>query len=72
MYCIYADRDVAEEDGTYDHIFPLALGGQNQFQVWSDKRLNSQIGTEVDGAMASDPLFELALRNSGVKGHRNK
>ena len=72
MYCIYADHDVAEEDGNYDHIFPLALGGRNQFKIWSDKQLNSRIGTEVDGAVVSDPLIELALRNSGVKGHRNR
>ena len=72
MYCIYTDRDVVEKDGTYDHIFPLSLGGKNQFQIWSDKQSNSQIGTEVDGAMVSDPLIELALGNSGVTGHRNK
>ena len=72
MYCIYTDREVAEKDGTYDHIFPLSLGGKNQFQVWSDKHSNSRIGTEVDGAMVSDPLIELALRESGVTGHRNK
>ena len=72
MYCIYADHDVAEEDGNFDHIFPLALGGKNQFKVWSDKQLNSRIGTEVDGAVASDPLIELALRNSNVKSHRNR
>ncbi|MCY4560041.1 MAG: hypothetical protein OXF79_27515 [Chloroflexi bacterium] len=72
MYCIYADRDVAEENGNYDHIFPLALGGTNQFQVWSDEQLNSRIGTEVDGALVSDPLIELALQNSGVKGHNKR
>ena len=26
MYCIYANRDIAEENGNYDHIFPLTLG----------------------------------------------
>lgn len=69
MYCIYTNRDVAEENGNYDHIFPLALGGKNQFKVWSDEQLNNRIGTEVEGALASDPLIELALRDSGVKGH---
>ena len=72
MYCIYANRDIAEENGNYDHIFPLALGGKNQFKVWSDKQLNSRIGTEVDGALVSDPLIELALQSSGVKGHNKK
>lgn len=72
MYCIYADQDVAEENGNFDHIFPLALGGKNQFTVWSDTKLNSRIGTEVDGALVSDPLIELALRNSGVKGHSKR
>lgn len=72
MYCIYSDRDVSNKNGTYDHIFPLALGGKNQFCIWSDKQCNSQIGTQVDGAMAADPLIELALRNSGVTGQRNR
>lgn len=72
MYCIYSNRDVAEENGNYDHIFPLALGGRNQFKIWSDKLLNSRIGTEVDGALVSDPLIEPALQSSGVRGHGKK
>ena len=72
MYCIYSNRHVSNKCGTYDHIFPLSLGGKNQFQIWSDKQCNSQIGSQVDGALVSDPLVELALRNSGVTGRRNK
>ena len=70
MYCIYTDRDVPIEEGSWDHIFPLALGGNDKFAVWSDSQSNSVIGSEVDGALSRDPLLAFALRDSGVRGHR--
>lgn len=70
MYCIYTDRDVLIEEGSWDHIFPLALGGNDEFAVWSDSQSNSVIGSEVDGALSRDPLLAFALRDSGVRGHR--
>ena len=72
MYCIYTDKEVAEGDGNWDHVIPLSLGGKNQFCVWSETHTNSRLGSEVDGQIASDPLFSLALRNAGVKGQSGK
>ena len=69
VYCIYTDREVADTEGNHDHVFPLALGGKNEFVVWSDRRRNSEIGSEVDGALSKDPFIVLALRDSGVRGH---
>ena len=72
MYCIYTDNDVTREEGNYDHIFPLAFAGNSHFSVWSERHANSVIGSHVEGVLARDPLVQLALRNSGVKGHSKK
>ena len=69
MYCIYTDSDVPKELGNYDHVFPLSLGGNNQFTVWCAKSQNSVMGSEVDGAVVNDPVFKFPLRTSGLKGH---
>ena len=69
MYCIYTDCDVPEEQGNWDHVFPLALGGKNQFAVWSDRHSNSVLGSQIEGVLARDSLLAFALRDSGVKGH---
>ena len=69
MYCIYTGQDVPEKDGNWDHIFPLSLGGKNQFVVWSDAACNSTLGSKVDGVLARDPLLQFALRDSEVVGH---
>jgi len=72
VYCIYTDQDVAKADGNWDHVIPLSLGGTNQFQVWSQEAFNSKMGSEVDGALASDPLLAPGLARSPVKGHGKK
>ena len=72
MYCIYTDKDVPDEAGNWDHVIPLSLGGKNGFVVWAEERINSVMGSAVDGALVRDPLLALALRNSGVKGHGGK
>jgi hypothetical protein len=69
MYCIYTDTDVSEEYGNYDHIVPLALGGDNGFCVWSDKNFNSEIGSKIDGALSKDPLIMLARYYADARGH---
>ena len=72
VYCIYSNKDVPDTEGSWDHVFPLALGGKNQFTVWSDNYSNSIIGSKVDAPVAKDVVVELALHKSGVQGHRAK
>jgi hypothetical protein len=71
MYCVYTNTDVSEEKGNHDHVFPLALGGDNKFCVWSDKQFNHDIGSKIDGALANDPLIMLARRHADARGHSN-
>jgi hypothetical protein len=72
VYCIYTDAEVPQECGNYDHVYPLSLGGTNQFTIWSDIEKNSLIGSEVDGKLVNDPLLGPALQESGVRGHGRK
>lgn len=69
MYCIYTDKDVPETDGNLDHVIPLSLGGDNKFTIWAEKKFNSTLGTEVDGAIANDPLVMFARRDADARGH---
>jgi hypothetical protein len=69
MYCIYTDREVPEAEGNLDHIFPLSLGGDNKFTIWAERKFNSTLGTEVDGAIANDPLVMFARRDADARGH---
>lgn len=72
MYCIYTDSEVASEDGNWDHVIPLSLGGANDFTVWSDEAYNSKVGSTVDGAINKDFFIAPALAAAGVKGHNRK
>ena len=72
MYCIYTDKDVPSNKGNFDHVIPMSLGGRDEFVVWSDRHVNSALGSEVDGKLGQDPLLRIALRNAGVKGHSGK
>lgn len=72
MYCIYTDKDVPNDNGNLDHVVPLSLGGLDEFVVWSDRDVNSKLGSEVDGKLSQDQLVRMALRDAGVKGHSGK
>lgn len=69
MYCIYTNKDVPEVDGNFDHIFPLSLGGLNQFCVWSDEEFNSKMGSKADGEIANDTLMMFARSKADARGH---
>ena len=69
MYCIYTDTDVPKDRGNFDHVYPLSLGGTNHFVIWSDAVRNSEIGSQIDGALVKDPFISFALRKVDVRGH---
>ena len=51
---------------------PLALGGKNEFVVWSDNYINSTIGSKIDAPISKDFTVEMALHKAGIRGHRKK
>jgi hypothetical protein len=66
-YCIYTDTD--GENVTPDHVFPLSLGGCNEFCVPCETNFNSLMGEDVDGPIANDPLVMFARRDADARGH---
>lgn len=69
MYCIYTDKEVPEAEGNLDHVIPLSLGGDNKFTIWADLKFNSTVGSEVDGAIANDPLVMFPRAAADARGH---
>jgi len=69
IYCPYADRDIPIRESTPEHIIPLALGGLNTFTLPVSANFNSQVGSEIDGALANDFLVMCRRDKHGARGH---
>lgn len=72
IYCPYTDRDIPISQSSPEHIIPLALGGMNGFTISVSKDFNSNIGSEIDGALANDFLVRSTRDKHGVKGHSKR
>lgn len=71
-YCPYADRDIPISESNPEHIIPLALGGMSGFTIPISKDFNSNVGSEIDGALANDFLVMSKRDKHGAKGHSKK
>jgi hypothetical protein len=54
--CPYADRGIPISESSPEHIIPLALGSISGFTIPVSKDFNSNIGSEIDGALANNVL----------------
>ena len=57
MYCIYSGKEITPEEATVEHIIPLSLGGNNQFTTNVGKKINSDVGSKIDGKFSQDFLI---------------
>ena len=71
-YCPYTDCELPESDMSREHIIPLSLGGVNGFEIAVDSALNSEVGTELDGALSKDFFFKLRRTEYDARGHSRK
>jgi len=69
MWCPYTNREISESDATPEHIIPLSLGGSNALTIRVHHNANSSIGSEIDGALANDPLISFVRREFDARGH---
>lgn len=69
-YCIYTDR--LTDNPSKEHIFPLSLGGTDEFCIEVDEKSNNELGTKVDGKLANDFLVLFERDKSGAVGHSKK
>ena len=72
IYCPYTDREISKAQSSSEHIIPLSLGGTNELTIDVDKESNSQVGHELDGALANDFLVALRRSEYGARGHSGK
>lgn len=72
VYCPYTDRDIPEGRSTPEHIIPLSLGGVNGLEIPVDSEINSQVGSELDGALSNEFLFALQRTKFDTRGHSRK
>lgn len=70
MYCIYSDRDVHYEETNPEHIFPLTLGGKNDFTIRVSIELNSLVNREIDEKLAHCFFLAVDRRQNNAQGHR--
>ena len=72
IYCPYTDREIPKVRSNSEHIIPLSLGGTNELTIDVDRESNSQLGRELDGALANDFLVALRRSEYGARGHSGK
>ena len=72
IYCPYTDREIPKVRSNREHIIPLSLGGTNELTIDVDRESNSQLGRELDGALANDFLVALRRSEYGARGHSRK
>ena len=71
-YCIYSDKEINEEDITKEHIIPKKLGGQLDFFIFVDKKLNNELGNVIDEPFVNDLINQFATKHYGFKGYSKK
>ena len=72
IYCPYTDCDISEDQASSEHIIPLSLGGIGGLEIDVDRDANSQLGNELDGALANDFFVSIRRTEHNARGHSRK
>lgn len=72
MYCIYSGQNLDDADMNVEHIIPLSLGGCDSFTIMVGKKINSDLGSKIDGKFCNDFLIGLQQLLFNNKGHSKK
>ena len=59
MYCIYSGKVLDDDEMNIEHIIPLSLGGCDSFTIMVGKKINSDLGSKIDGKFCNDFLIGL-------------
>lgn len=71
-FCIYTNSFLPDTDVNDEHIFPLTLGGHDQFTIKVAKTANTLVNKELDEKLKACFLLARNRRIYNSKGHRNK
>ena len=72
IYCPYTDCDISEDQDSSEHIIPLSLGGIGGLEIDVDRDANSQLGNELEGALANDFFVSIRRTEHNARGHSRK
>jgi hypothetical protein len=72
IYCPYTDQDIERSLTSKEHIFPLSLGGSDNFCLPVSRDFNSHAGSKIDGALANDFMVAFRRRHFDSRGHSNR
>ncbi len=72
IYCPYTDKELQESETSPEHIFPLSLGGDDQFVIPVDRSFNQKVGSEIDGKFSNEFLMQKKRADFGTRGHSGK
>lgn len=68
-YCVYSDRYLPESAMSAEHVIPRSLGGSGATVIRCCKAINSRLGHEIDGKLASDTLIMFGRRDADARGN---
>lgn len=71
-YCIYTNSLATEDELNDEHIFPLALGGSDNFTIRVSKLANTLANRELDEKLKSCPFLATNRKRHKARGHRGK
>lgn len=71
-YCIYSNTILEDNETNEEHIFPLTLGGHDQFTIRVSKKANTRANKELDEKIKSCFFLARNRKINESKGHRNK
>ena len=72
MYCIYSGKNLDDSEMNVEHIIPLSLGGCDSFTIMVGKKINSDLGSKIDGKFCNDFLIGLQQLPFDNRGHSKK
>lgn len=71
-YCIYSDKEIDENKMSKEHIIPKKMGGQLDFGIKVNNKLNNELGNDVDEPFIKDLINQFAIKHYGFKGYSKK
>lgn len=71
-FCIYTGTTLADGLINDEHIFPLTLGGHDDFVIKVSKTSNSRVNKELDEKLKSCIFLSKNRKDHQSKGHRKK
>lgn len=71
IYCPYSGKNIPSKAASPEHIFPLSLGGRNDFVVKVAREMNDLANREIDEPLSHCFYVAVDRKKHNARGHRN-